>query len=219
MYMVSAHAFDHLRQTKEFGLRVIFSLPLGGGTGTGPTPPPAASVSANASVAGPSSADGSGSGGFDAVSGVGEGGGRGGGSSGRAAGVVQSAVLLPSPLGGTRQRWGALLRRVLCWRGGERFFGCGRWRRPAARCVWVWGGGRGGAPLTGMVRYLRTYVTCCEEKGDIITDNNTRTHTAVQKVACNSRSAPHKAGGGDLAAENNQSSLFSSTGHRIMCMI
>lgn len=55
VWIMSAHAFDHMRKRKEFGLRMLFSLPQGRpGTGVIPSAPPPlanASLSANDSPA------------------------------------------------------------------------------------------------------------------------------------------------------------------------
>lgn len=138
VYMVSAHAFEHLRQTKEFGLRVIFSLPLAG-PGTAATLSPAASPGTNASMAA-SSADGSGgTAGFDTASGIVGGGGGGGGGVGAGRAMAHAAVNLPSRVTAAsvtprRRRWGLFFRRLVCWRAGDRrLWGDRWWRRPATR--------------------------------------------------------------------------------------
>ena len=143
VYMMSAHAFEHLRQTKEFGLRVIFSLPLAGpgasaaAASTVATLSPVAHPSTSASIAAASAEAGVVPAGFDAISGTAGGGGSGGGRA-----TVHAAVGLPPSRGAAvspprrRRRWGVFLRRLVCWRGAERrFLGERWWRRPATRYV------------------------------------------------------------------------------------
>ncbi|CAM9576213.1 unnamed protein product [Ectocarpus fasciculatus] len=127
VYMMSAHAFEHLRQTKEFGLRLIFSVPLGGSreTTAHPRSPRPNNATANLSDAGGSSpsSDGDG-GGISAVSGT-----VGGAPVTRA--PARRAAGAPR-----RRRWGVLVRRLLLrGRAGWCFGGRGWWRRPAARGV------------------------------------------------------------------------------------
>ncbi|CBN79216.1 expressed unknown protein [Ectocarpus siliculosus] len=125
VYMMSAHAFEHLRQTKEFGLRVIFSVPLGASQAATahPRSPRPNNAGMNFSDPGGSSPSSDGDG-ISAVSGT-----VGGAPVARAA--ARRAAGAPR-----RRRWGVLFRRLLlCGRAGWCFGGRGWWRRPAARGV------------------------------------------------------------------------------------
>ena len=147
--MISAHAFEHMRQTKEFGLRVLFSVPLGPGRPSFPSP-----HSANASVPASSSSNS-----MSALSGgTSAGGGGGGGGAGLDASEVggspgtHGAPTLLGSRGPRRRQWGLLLSRVCLWREIGAAAVAGRFgggRRPAAPARWEdvgiaeEGGGRG----------------------------------------------------------------------------
>ncbi|CAM9638924.1 unnamed protein product, partial [Laminaria digitata] len=79
VYMMSAHAFEHMRQTKEFGLRVLFSVPLGPGRPSFPSPH---STNASTPASFPSNSMSTISGGTAAAGGGSGGGGGGGGGNG-----------------------------------------------------------------------------------------------------------------------------------------
>ncbi|CAN0215732.1 unnamed protein product [Ectocarpus sp. 4 AP-2014] len=139
VYMMSAHAFEHLRQTKEFGLRVIFSVPLGASqeTTAHPRSPRPSTATTNLSDTGGSSPSSYGDG-ISAVSGT-------VGGAPVARGTARRAVGAPR-----RRRWGVLFRRLLlCGRAGWCFGGRGWWRRPAASNV-----GRGVLSTSGELMYL-----------------------------------------------------------------
>lgn len=118
VYVMSAHAFEHLRQTKEFGLRIVFSLPFG--PGRMPVLSPPAARIANASVSsGGNTGGANAAGGFDTAP------------------LTRAASVQSSP-SARRQRCAMFLMRVAClWRGrrvaGWRRRFCGG-RRAVTRC-------------------------------------------------------------------------------------